>query len=104
MFLAQACKWGLLLALTQGYINLGILIMELLDQLEHQVSKLLERIDGLKAQHASVAELQARCQELEADKKSLADALELERSNNQAVLKRLDLLLAKLKLAKEIGQ
>ena len=80
------------------------MIMELLDQLENQVSKLLERIARLEAQHAAVAELQARCQELEADKKSLADALELERSNNQAVLKRLDLLLAKLKLAKEIGQ
>ncbi len=75
--------------------------MEILDQLEHEVQQLIR----WKAEHAAseleINALKARVRDLEAENKSLADTLELERRSNKAVLARVDSLLAKLRAERE---
>ena len=82
-------------------MQLGNMTMELLDQLEKQVHNLLAKLATQGADQVELAELRARCQQLEAENKSITDTLELERRSNKAVLQRVDTLLAKLKSARD---
>ena len=77
--------------------------MELLDQLEREVRGLIERAASGGADQSELAALRARIYDLEAENKSLADTLELERRSNKTVLARVDQMLARLRAERESG-
>ena len=77
--------------------------MELLDQLEREVQGLIERAASGGSHQEELAHLRARVYDLEAENKSLADTLELERRSNKTVLARVDQMLARLRAERESG-
>lgn len=77
--------------------------MELLDRLELEVGNLINRLSETKSDTTELAHLRIRCKDLEAENKSLADTLELERRSNKTVLRRVDQLLANLKAKRDSG-